>query len=155
AIYAEIDVETAAAVARSPGRHAWLTEYEQAVADYKVRVTSSRGIIARRALVRGTLRVRNAYIGSCARMDGATLVADSTILSNAEEVARVESGACVTESILQWGSRVATQAIVDRSVLTEHSSVEQHGKVTSSIIGPNTGVAKGEVTASLLGPFVG
>jgi hypothetical protein len=46
-------------------------------------------------------------------------------------------------------------AIVDRSVLTEHSHVERHGKVTQSILGPNTGVAEGEVTASLCGPFVG
>jgi hypothetical protein len=40
-------------------------------------------------------------------------------------------------------------------VLTEHSHVERHGKVTHSIIGPNTGIAEGEVTASLIGPFVG
>ncbi|OPX31341.1 MAG: hypothetical protein B1H40_04190 [Candidatus Latescibacteria bacterium 4484_181] len=33
--------------------------------------------------------------------------------------------------------------------------MERHGKVTQSILGPNTGVAEGEVTASLLGPFVG
>jgi hypothetical protein len=46
-------------------------------------------------------------------------------------------------------------AIVDASLLTEHSHVERHGKVTQSILGPNTGVAEGEVTASLCGPFVG
>jgi hypothetical protein len=39
--------------------------------------------------------------------------------------------------------------------LTEHSHVERHGKVTHSILGPNTGVAEGEVTSALLGPFVG
>jgi len=46
-------------------------------------------------------------------------------------------------------------AIVDKSLLTEHSHVERHGKCTDSILGPNTGVAEGEVTASLCGPFVG
>src|SRR5947207_6024828 len=46
-------------------------------------------------------------------------------------------------------------AVVDRSVLTEHSHAERHGKVTASIIGPNSGVGGGEVTASLVGPFVG
>src|SRR5947207_10027121 len=46
-------------------------------------------------------------------------------------------------------------AVVDRSVLTEHSHAERHGKVTASIIGPNSGVGGGEVTSSLVGPFVG
>jgi hypothetical protein len=99
--------------------------------------------------------VRNTYIGPRACIDGATLVADSTLLSNREEPVRIESGACVTGSLLQWGSQVKTHALVEHSVLTEHSHVEQHGKVASSLLGPNTGVAKGEVTACLLGPFVG
>jgi len=46
-------------------------------------------------------------------------------------------------------------AVVEGSVLTEHSHAERHGQVIGSLIGPNTGVAEGEVTASLLGPFVG
>jgi len=45
-------------------------------------------------------------------------------------------------------------AIVDKSVLTEHSFAERHGKVTASILGPNTGVAAGEATSCLLGPFI-
>jgi hypothetical protein len=40
-------------------------------------------------------------------------------------------------------------------VLTEHAHAERHGKVMASIVGPNTGIAEGEVTACLLGPFVG
>src|SRR5262249_50058277 len=100
-------------------------------------------------------KVRNTYLGPSARVDGANLVADSALLSSAEEKVQVDTGACVTNSVLQWGSQVSTMAIVDRAVLTEHSHAERHGKVTESVIGPNTGVAGGEVTASLLGPFVG
>src|SRR5207253_8981239 len=87
-------------------------------------------------------------------VEGATLVADSALLSSRDEPVEVRSGACVTGALLQWGSQVTTLALVDRSVLTEHTQVERHGKVTHSILGPNTGVAGGEVTASLLGPFV-
>jgi hypothetical protein len=43
---------------------------------------------------------------------------------------------------------------VERAVLAEHAEVERHAKVTGSILGPNTAIAQGEVTASLLGPFV-
>jgi hypothetical protein len=60
----------------------------------------------------------------------------------------------VTDALLQWGSRVATLAVVQRSLLAEHVYVERHAKVSGSVLGPNTAVAQGEVTASLLGPFV-
>src|SRR5262249_2328323 len=106
------------------------------------------------AVVRNTPDVRNTYVGPNARVEGATAVADSTLLGDPEEPARVESGACVTRSLLQWGSRVATLAVVERAVLTEHSHAERHAKVTNTILGPNTAVAAGEVTSCLLGPFV-
>jgi hypothetical protein len=155
ALFAEIDVEIAAAVAHRRSYQDFLDSYAKAVCEYVSEVVSSRGIIESEAVVRHTPRIRNVYLGSHARVDGATLVADSTVLSNAEEPARIASGACVTNSILQWGSRAETMAVVDRSVLTEHSHAERHGKVTASIIGPNSGVGGGEVTASLVGPFVG
>ena len=53
------------------------------------------------------------------------------------------------------GAEVAGHAIVRQSVLLEHSGVEDHGIINETILGPNTSVAKGEVTASLVGPFVG
>jgi hypothetical protein len=46
-------------------------------------------------------------------------------------------------------------ALVEGSVLTEHSHAERHGKVIGSLVGPNSGIGEGEVTSSLLGPFVG
>jgi hypothetical protein len=155
AVYAEVDSDLAATVARSRGQHEFLQQYAQAVHDYTSQVISNRGIIERRAVICSTPKVHNAYVGPHARIDGATLVEDSTLLSSPDEPVRVESGACVTGSLLQWGSQVSTLAIVDRSVLSEHSHAERHGKVAQSLLGPNTGVAKGEVTASLLGPFVG
>jgi hypothetical protein len=155
AIFAEIDVQLAATIARSRSDHALLDEYASAVADYKSQATSSRGVVASGAVIRDTTTVRSSYIGSFAKLDGATLVADSTLLSSKDEPARVESGACVTDSIIQWGSDATTMAIVASSVMTEHSHVERHGKLTDSILGPNSGVAEGEATACLLGPFVG
>jgi hypothetical protein len=154
AVYAEIDLNVAEAVACSRLETETLKQYSAAVAEYAAQVLSTRGIIERGAVIRNTPTVRNTYVGRLARIDGATLVADSTILSNAEEPVRIESGACVTDTLLQPGTRVASMAIVDKSVLTEHSHAERHGKVTASILGPNTGVAAGEATSCLLGPFI-
>jgi hypothetical protein len=155
AIYAEMNVDIAATAARSRSDHEFLKLYARAVADYAAQATSARGIISAGAVLRNTPKVRNTYVGPHARIDGATLVADTTLLSNREEPVLIESGACVTGALLQWGSQVKTLAIVERSVLTEHSHAEEHGKVACSILGPNTGVGKGEVTSCLLGPFVG
>jgi hypothetical protein len=154
-VYAEIDVATAALVAKSRGRTELLAQYNRLVADYAGRAVSPRGILERGSVVRETPRVHNCYLGPHAVVDGATHVTDSTLLSCAEEPARVASGACVSRSLLQWGSTVETLAIVEHSVLAEHAHADRHAKVTDSVIGPNTGVAEGEVTASLLGPFVG
>jgi hypothetical protein len=153
-VFAEIDVALAATVARSRGRREFLQQYERAVSNYTAQATSDRGLIGHEARVMNTPRVHNTYIGPHAMIDGATLVSDSTLLSSEAEPVRVASGACVTHGLLQWGSHVATLALVDRAVLTEHSHAERHGKVTNSILGPNSGVAEGEVTACLLGPFV-
>jgi hypothetical protein len=155
AIYAEIDVDMAATVARARARHEFLQAYARAVADYAAEATCERGIIERDSAVSNTPTIHNTYLGPCAFLDGATFITDSTLLSSENEPVRVESGACVSHSLLQWGSSAATLALVERSVLTEHAHVEQHGKVTASVLGPNTAVAGGEVTACLLGPFVG
>jgi hypothetical protein len=122
---------------------------------YVEAVKSTKGVIEEKALVRNTTRVENVYVGRSAVISGATLVKNATILSGDDEKTECVDGAWVRDSILQWGSEVASMAIVDSSLLTEHTHVERHGKVTQSILGPNTGVAEGEVTASLCGPFVG
>jgi hypothetical protein len=153
-VFADIDIEMAGAVAQYRRRKVFLRTFRQAVAEYRDKVISNRGIISREVMIRSTPNVRNTYFGPNARIDGATLVADSTLLSSKEEPVEIGSGACVTGSLLQWGSGVSTLAVVDRSVLTEHSHVEQHGRVSASILGPNCGVARGEVSSSLVGPFV-
>ena len=155
AIYAEIDVPVAEAIALAGGNTELLSAYSDAVKGYVERATSTYCIIAPGAVVRHTAKVQDVYVGEGSVIDGATCVSHSTLLSNSDERAVIDSGAAVTHSVMQWGCHVSTMALVDHSVLTEHSHVERHGKVTDSLVGPNSGVAEGEVTASLLGPFVG
>jgi hypothetical protein len=153
-VYAEVDVTTAATMARSRHLSDLLDQYGRAVADYARRARSARGIVARGAVARNTAEIRNTYLGPGARVENATLVADSTLLAEADAMARVASGACVRHALLQWGSRVADMAVLERVVLAEQAHVERHAKVSHSIIGCNSGIAAGEVTSSLLGPFV-
>ncbi|HPB30802.1 MAG TPA: DUF4954 family protein, partial [Candidatus Sumerlaeota bacterium] len=155
ATYAEITMPVAELVAGRRGDKELQQEYKDFIAKYKKAVTSPKGIICRKAAIRNTSKIVNTFVGEAAVIDAAGQVKDATILSNEKESAKVLSGACVTKSIIQWGSDATSMAIVDKSVLMEHSHAERHGKVTESILGPNTGVAEGECTASLCGPFVG
>ncbi|MGB9691405.1 MAG: DUF4954 family protein [Candidatus Sumerlaeaceae bacterium] len=153
--YAELSIPVAEKVAKSRDNKELLAEYADFVAKYVDAAKSPKGIIEEGARVTNTAKVLNTYVGPYAVIDGATKVAEATLLSNKDEKTEVLDGAWVVKSILQWGCEAASMAIVDSSVCTEHSHVERHGKVTQSILGPNTGIAEGEVTASLVGPFVG
>jgi hypothetical protein len=153
--YAELTVPVAATVAKNRQNKELLAEYEAFIKKYCEAAASPKGIIEEGARVINSGKVVNTYVGPHGVIDNATKVSDVTILSSKEEQSEILDGSYVVQSILQWGCEVASMAIVDQSVCTEHSHVERHGKVTASILGPNTGVAEGEVTASLCGPFVG
>jgi len=154
-LYADITIDEAAKIARSRQDKKLLSDYDKKISNFVKDITSSCGIIEEGAVVRNTPKVIDVFVGAYAVIDNAVMVKNTTILSNKEEKAEIIDGAYVKDSIIQWGSEAASGAIVDSSCLTEHSHVERHGKVTQSILGPNTGIAEGEVTASLVGPFVG
>jgi len=153
--YAEITIPVATAVATRRGDREFLEAYREFVKSYVDSCSAPFGVIERGGVIRHTARVEDVYLGEGALIDGATNVQNCTLLGTPEERTGISHGAYVRNSCLQYGCDVTSMAIVDDSVLTEHSHVERHGKVTQSIIGPNTGIAEGEVTASLIGPFVG
>jgi len=153
--YAEMTIPVAATVATRRGDREFLEAYREFVRAYCDACSAPFGVIERGGLVRNTATVEDTYVGEGSVIDGATVVQNCTLLGSPDERTAVSHGAFVRNSCLQYGCDVTSMAIVDNSVLTEHSHVERHGKVTQSIIGPNTGIAEGEVTASLIGPFVG
>ena len=154
-IYAEITVDVAARLATSRGDLLFLDGYQRLLDAYVGKVAGKRGFIGDNAVVRNCQRIQDAFIGPHALIDGLILLENSCVLSSEEERTRLEGGAWVKDSVIQWGCHVDSMAIIQDSVLCEHSGAERHAKVTTSIIGPNSHVGEGEVTASLVGPFVG
>ena len=154
-VWAEATVDAAAMIASQRGDHAGIAAVNAAVESYVKALSSPVGWVRRNARIRHIERVRDCYIGAYAVIDHALDLSNVAVLSNQDEPAEVTGGAAVTDSVLQWGARVAGGAIVRRSLLLEHSGVDDHASVADSLIGPNTTIAKGEVTASLVGPFVG
>lgn len=154
-VFAELTVEGAWVLARSRANKRLLSDYAEALEAYVKAVSAPCNVIGHSARVLHTPKLVDVFLGNSTQVEGAQLLDNVTVLSSAEEATEISSGAIVKSSILQWGSEVSSEAIVDTSLLTEHSHVERHGKVTHSLLGPNTGVAEGEVTSALLGPFVG
>ena len=152
--FAEIDLKIAAEVA-TRREECFLASYDRFIETYLGKINAEKGIIDESAVLLDTPTVENSYIGPAGRIDGACAVINSTILSNAEERTEVSHGGFVKNSILQWGSAVTTFGLCVNSVMAEHSHCERHGKVTESFIAPNSGVGEGEITSSLVGPFVG
>jgi NDP-sugar pyrophosphorylase family protein len=153
--YAEITIDVATKIASTRDDKELLRAYEEFIKEYCEKVKSTKGIVEKSAVIKNTPKVMDTYVGEGALIDNANLVQNVTMLSSVDEKAKILNGSYVVNSILQWGSDANSMSIVDSSVLTEHSHAERHGKVTGSILGPNSGVAEGECTASLCGPFVG
>ncbi len=113
------------------------------------------GFIGKGSLVQSVPVVENAWIGPGSRIRGALRLSNLTLASAPDEAVSVGAGAIIENALLQAGSAVESGGQVYDSVLLEHAEVMQQGIVSQSVIGPNTQVAKGEITASLVGPFVG
>lgn len=152
--FAELTIPVAECVAKRRDLAEFLAAYAALVARYVGAITLPHGVIGGGAVLARCGRVADTLVGPAARIEGATLVENATLLSSPDEPAIIGDGCIVRDSILQWGCEVLSMSIVTNAVLTEHSHVERHGKVSDAILGPNSGVGEGEVTACLVGPFV-
>jgi hypothetical protein len=130
------------------------SSYADLIDQYLDLIRRDRGFIGLGAKVIGTCRLDTVFVGRGAVIEDAQSVRNSVIFSSDDEPSSIRDGSMVKDGIIQWGCDVDSGSIVDASVLTEHSHVERQGKVTHSILGPNCAVGEGEITASLVGPFV-
>ncbi|MEO6094459.1 MAG: DUF4954 family protein, partial [Fibrobacteria bacterium] len=113
------------------------------------------GYVGQGAAVLHTRQVHGSWIGPGTLIKGASLIRGSAFLSLPGEPCLAAEDAWVEHSLLQPGARVESSGKVSGSVLLEHSSVALGGMVFQSVVGPNTQIHKGELSASLVGPFVG
>jgi hypothetical protein len=154
-LWAEVTVDDAAMIVRDRADVAGQEAVRLAVERYTAAVTSPVSWVRRKAKIRHTERLHDVYLGSAAMVDHALDLSNVAVLSSIDEPTLVSGGGAVRDSVLQWGVSIGGNGIVRSSVLLEHSAVDEHASVEQSLIGPNTTIAKGEVTASLVGPFVG
>jgi hypothetical protein len=153
--FSELTVELASALTLNTKDSQLQKDFSKMIKSYKEASCFEYSIIAEGSSIRDTNSVTNCILLPFTLIEGAQCIDNCTILSTKEEETLIAGGASVYDSIIQWGCTVDTMALVSSSVLCEHSHVERHGKVNHSLLGPNSGIAEGEATSSLIGPFVG
>ncbi|MBM3335502.1 DUF4954 family protein, partial [Candidatus Sumerlaeota bacterium] len=152
--FAELDLPLASQLALAPAESQVRVAYNNLLSRYLENIALDHGYVGPKASVRACRRLCDVWIGEGAVVEGATAITNSTILSSRDEPTHIGDGAEIHDSLIQWGCAVASGALVEKSLLTEHSHAERHAKVQHSILGPNTSVGEGEITSALLGPFV-
>jgi len=148
-----LDVESAALLSGGTGARSSRAEFEPLLEAFLDLLKSrSFGIIGDYASLLDTPVVEDCFIGPGVVVSCACGVRNSTLLGGVCP-SRVSDGALVRGSILKWGASADSMAVVEGSILDEAATVERHGKLISSLLGPNGVLAEGEITATLAGPF--
>jgi hypothetical protein len=147
-----LDPWLAAALTGPEGHHhaaAWASAVE------RVTAAASRLVhapIGPNAVIRATPLVHDTIAGPCCRIEAACSVRSCILLGGEGEGSSILDGAVVRDSALQWGATVDSGACVERSLICEGARVERNASVTGSLLGADSAVAAGEVTATLAGP---
>lgn len=151
----------AARIATERDNAALLDDYDALVDDYVAALSTADDkqpadltIVSKDAHLLRCARVEASYIGESAVIDDCD-VRCCSILSTPEEQTTLSGKSLVRHAIVQFGASVRDLSVVERALLSDCAYVERHGIVMSAVLGANTGVAEGEVTSSLVGPFVG
>ena len=110
-------------------------------------------VVGKGAVVSNTNMVRNSWIGSHARIEGAAKIRNSVILSSLEESSHIYDSVILENSNVQTGVTVHTGAEVQGSVLMTRTKIGSKAIVKSSIIAPCCHIEEGEVNSSYMGPL--
>ncbi len=154
-IFADISLDMAEHILLNPGDKEIIKLAQDFVENYVSKISRCFGVVDEGAMVTNCQKIVDSYIGPCAQLNGATLIEKTSIISTCDDPCLVGSASIIKKSIIQEGASILDGAIVENSMLFEHSHASQHGKVVQCLVGPNSGVSKGEATSSFLGPFVG
>ena len=111
-----------------------------------------KAVIADNAVILNTKAVRRAIIGPSAVIDGAELISNATILSDAEEITVVGAGAQIRDSIIGYGNKIDSAAQLSSTLTGTAASFSQAARVTHSVIGDNAHISCCEVANCLIMP---
>ncbi|MCM1321665.1 MAG: DUF4954 family protein [Bacteroides sp.] len=114
---------------------------------------NTMGIIADDVVIKNTLLLKDAKIGSCSYIKGAFKLKNITICSSEDEPSQIGEGVEMVNGILGYGSKVFYQAVAVRFVIGRNCQLKYGARLINSVLGDNSTVSCCEVLNNLLFPF--
>lgn len=112
-------------------------------------------ILASHCSLTNNTAIENVYLKEGTVLSGCTEIKNSLVLSNCDSPSSISNGCILRNSIIENNVHIDSSAIVESSYMFEASSTSHQAIINQSVIGCNSHIEKGEVTSSLIGPFVG
>lgn len=129
------------------------TDFERQLEEFRASAVLPLGIVGKNAVVTNTNIVRNSWIGSHVRIDGASKIRNCTILSSLEEPTHIYDNVILENSCVQAGVRVHSGAQIKDSVVMCRAKIGNKAIINSSVISPGCHIDEAEVTCSFVGPL--
>ncbi|MCB2153923.1 DUF4954 family protein [bacterium] len=129
-------------------------KYRDICAKYRKRRSRNTVLISRHARLFGVKHVLRSAIGPYAFLLDAGGIEDCIITSSHEAPTNIGTGVILKQVTTQDGVTIESGAHCVNCHFAEFSWAKESARVSSSIIGPNSGVSGGECRSSFVGPFV-
>jgi len=123
------------------------------VARHTEAARSDTGIVGAGSVIRSVPEIINVNIGAAARVIGATLLHNGTILSEAGAPAAVGSGVVARDFIIGEGSTVRDGAILEKCFVGQGVRIGKQYSAENSLFFANAEGFHGEACAILAGPY--
>lgn len=111
------------------------------------------GLVEEDAVVKNTILVKDAKIGSHAYIKGALKLKNITVCSSREEPSQIGEGVEMVNGIMGYGSKVFYQAVAVRFIIGRNCQLKYGGRLLNSFLGDNSTVSCCELLNNLIFPF--
>lgn len=124
-----------------------LTEYGQS------KELDTYGIVESDAIIKNTILIKDAKIGSHSYIKGAFKLKNITVLSSKEEPSQIGEGVELVNGIMGYGSKAFYQAVAVRFVIGRNCQLKYGARLLNSVLGDNSTISCCEVLNNLIFPF--
>lgn len=117
------------------------------------REEATHGLVEEDAVVKNTILVKDAKIGSHAYIKGALKLKNITVCSSQQEPSQIGEGVELVNGIMGYGSKVFYQAVAVRFIIGRNCQLKYGGRLLNSFLGDNSTVSCCELLNNLIFPF--
>jgi hypothetical protein len=126
---------------------------EELVGKYVEDKTSERGKIGHHAAILDTNTITNVHIGSHARVEGAQLLREGTVVSRKEAPGLIGEGVIAENFIVHTGSRVNGAALLKNCFIGQSVQIGRQFSAENSVFFTNSEGFHGEACSLFAGPY--